>query len=52
MFVNIFNADEKCFLLNRDKLRPPIQMPLSEKQKRFSEFFSALLKSKLNFELF
>ena len=52
MFVNIFNADDKCFLLNRDKLRQPIQMPLSEKQKTFSEFFSKLLKSKLNFELF
>ena len=52
MFVNVFNADSKCFLLNRDNLRQPIQMPLSEKQKKISKFFSAISKSKLNFELF
>ena len=30
----------------------PIQMQVSPKQKTFSEFFSAFLKSKLNFEDF
>ena len=30
----------------------PIQMQLSRKQKRFSEFFAAFLKSSLNFEHF
>ena len=52
MFVNILTADDKCFLLNRDNLRQPIQMRLSEKQKEFSEFFSPILKSRLNFEHF
>ena len=26
MFVNTLTADDKCFLLNRDNLRQPIQM--------------------------
>ena len=30
----------------------PIQMQVSRKQKTFSEFFSAFLKSSLNFEHF
>ena len=30
----------------------PIQMQLSQKQKTFSEFFCAFLKSSLNFEHF
>ena len=30
----------------------PIQMEVSRKQKTFSEFFSAFLKSSLNFEHF
>ena len=29
MFAIILNADDKCFLLNRDNLRQPIQMRLS-----------------------
>ena len=33
-------------LLNRDKLRQPIQMQLSKKQKAFSEFSAAFLKCK------
>ena len=39
MFVNVLNADDKCFLLNRDNLRRPIQKQLSEKQKTFLRFF-------------
>ena len=39
MFVNVLNADDKCFLLNRDNLRQPIQKQLSDKQKTFLKFF-------------
>ena len=52
MFVNILTADDKCFLLNRENLRQPIQMQLSEKQNTFSHFFSQIFKSRLNFEHF
>ena len=38
-FVNILTADYKCFLLNTDNLREPIQMQSSQKQKIFSQFF-------------
>ena len=44
--------DEKYPVLNRDNLTIPIQMELSEKQKSFSEFFAAVLKSYWNFEGF
>ena len=50
--VNILIADSKCFLFNRDNLRQPIQMQLSEKQKKISQFFAAILKCRLNFEHF
>ena len=39
-------------LVNRDNLMQHIQMQLSQKEKKFSEFFSAFLKSRLNFENF
>ena len=52
MFVNIWTADDKCFLLKRDKLRQKIQMQVSEKQKTFSQFFSSILKSRFNFKHF
>ena len=52
LFVNALTADDKHYLLNRDNLREPIQMQLSEKQKKFSEFFFAFLKSIFNFEQF
>ena len=45
-------ADEKYPVLNRDNLTITIQMQLSQKQKTFSRFFSAFLKSKLNFKHF
>ena len=45
-------VDDKYSLLNRDNLTQPIQILLSHKQKTFSEFFSAFLKSTLNFEYF
>ena len=52
MFANILTADDKYSLLNRDNLRQPIQMQLSQKQKTFSKFVKAIVKSKLNFPHF
>ena len=43
-------VDDKHYLLNRDNLTQPIQMQLYQKQKTFSEFFFAFLKSILNFK--
>ena len=45
-------ADGKQYLLNRDNLTQPIQMQLPQKQKTFSEYFFAFLKSSSNFEHF
>ena len=52
LLLNTLAADEKYPVLNRDNLTIPIQMQLSEKEKTFSEFFSAFLKSTLNFKYF
>ena len=52
MFVNTLSADDKYSLLNRDNLTQPIQIQLSQKQKTFSQFLSAFLKSSLNDEHF
>ena len=52
LFVNTLTDDDKYSLLYRDNLTQPIQILLSQKQKTFSEFFSAFLKSTLNFEHF
>ena len=52
LFTNTLNADGKYSLLNRDNLTQPIKMILSRKQKTFSRFFYAFLKSSLNFEHF
>ena len=52
LFVNTLTDDDKYCLLYRDNLTQPIQIRLSQKQKTFSEFFSAFLKSTLNFEHF
>ena len=52
LFPNTLSADGKYSLLNRDNLTQPIQMQVSRKQKTFSQFFSAFLKSSLNFEHF
>ena len=46
------SADGKYSLFKRDNLMQPIQMQLSQKQKTFSQFFCAFLKSSLNFEHF
>ena len=50
--VNTLTDDDKYCLLYRDNLSQPIQILLSQKQKTFSRFFSAFLKSTLNFEHF
>ena len=52
LFPSTLSAYGKYSLLNRDNLTQPIQMQLSRKQKTFSDFFSAFLKSSLNFEHF
>ena len=52
LFVNTLTDDDKYCLLYRDNLTQPIQILLSLKQKTFSGFFSASLKSALNLEHF
>ena len=52
LFPNTLSADGKYSLLNRDNLTQPIQIQLSRKQKTFSEFFAAFLKSSWNFQHF
>ena len=52
LFINTLSVNGKYSLVNRDNLTQPIQMQLSRKQKTFSEFFCAFLKSSLNFEHF
>ena len=52
LFVNTLTDDQKYCLLYRDNLAQPIQMLLSHKQKTFPKFFSAFLKSTLNFQHF
>ena len=52
LFVNTFTENYKYFLLYRDNLTKPIHILLSQKQKTFSSFLSAFLKSNLNFEHF
>ena len=49
-FVNTFTAHDKYSVLDQQYLLHPIHMQLSQKQKIFSEFFSAFFKSRLNFE--
>ena len=52
LFVNTLSEDDMYCLLYKDNLLQPIQILLSQKQKTFSEFFSAFLKSTLNSEHF
>ena len=52
LLVKTLTDDEKYSLLHRENLTQPIKILLSQKQKTFSEFFSAFLKSTLNFEHF
>ena len=50
LLVNTLATDEKYPVLNKDNLRIPIEIQLSEKEKNFSRFLAAFLKSSLNFE--
>ena len=50
LFVNTLTVDDKHYMLNRDNLTQPIQLQLSQKQKTFSQFFFAFLKSILNYK--
>ena len=52
LFLNTLTYDDKYSLLYGDNLTQPIQILLSQKQKTFSQFGSAFLKSTLNFEHF
>ena len=48
LLVNTLADDEMYPVPNRDNLTIQIQMQLPEKEKKFSQFFAALLKSRLN----
>ena len=50
LFLNTLTVDDKHYMLNRDNLTEPIQPQLSQKEKTFSEFFFAFLKSILNYK--
>ena len=50
LFIYILTDDEEYSLFYRDNLTQAIQILLPQKQKTFSEFFSAFLKFTLNFE--
>ena len=52
LFFNTLSDDDEYSLLYRDNLKQPIQILLSQKQKTFSQLFSAFLKSTLNFAHF
>ena len=52
LLANTLAADEKYPVLDRDNLTIPIQIQLSQKQKTFSQFLCAFLKSLLNFKNF
>ena len=50
LFVDTLAVNDKHYLLKRDNLSQPIKMQLCQKQRNFSEFFFAFLKSILNFK--
>ena len=52
LFVNTLTADDKYSLRNIENLWQPIQIQLSQRQKKFSQFFAAFLKLTSNFEQF
>ena len=45
-------AVDKCALPNRDNLKQPIHMQLSQKLKTFSQYFNVFSKSRLSFKYF
>ena len=52
LLPNTLSADGKYSILNRNNLTQPIQRQLSRKEKTFSQFVFAFLKSSINFEHF
>ena len=52
LLLKTLTDDDKYSLLYGDNLTQPIEILLSQKQKTFSQFGSAFLKSTLNFEHF
>ena len=52
LLVKTLTYDEKYSFLYRENLTQPIQIPLSQKRKTFSNFFAAFLKSTLDFAHF
>ena len=52
LFVNTLTADYKYSLISKDNSIQTIEGHLSQIQKIFSEFFSEVFKSALNFEHF
>ena len=52
LFVDTLPVDDLYSPLNKDNLTQPIHILLSQKQKTFSQLFSAFLLSTLNFEHF
>ena len=52
MFVNTLSVDGKYPFQYLGNLQLPIQMQLSEKRKKFSEFFIPFLESTSNFKPF
>ena len=51
-FLNTLTANDKYSLNSKDKWMQKLQMHLSQKEKNFSQFFSAFSESALNFEHF
>ena len=52
VFVNTLIADGKYPVQDCENLPLPIQMQLSEKRKKFSQFFVPFLESTSNFKQF
>ena len=52
VFFNTLTADDKYPVQGCENLQLPIQMQLSEKRKRFSEFFVPFLESTSKFKHF
>ena len=51
-FLNTLTAHDKYSLNSKEKWMQTIQMPLSQKENIFPQFFSSLFESALNFEHF
>ena len=51
-FVITLTTDDKHYLVNRDNLTQPIQKPLPQKQKNFSELFFGIFKIYIKFSTF